>query len=60
MKGSDTVSTPLLQIALASDADIIRVRQRTKQFCQQAQMPLQEQTRFVTAVSEIARNALQY
>jgi two-component system, sensor histidine kinase and response regulator len=50
----------ILQVRINSDEDIIRVRQRTKQLSVLAKLTVNEQTRLVTAVSEIARNALQH
>lgn len=50
----------ILQVRIANDQDIILVRQRTKQIGTLCSLATQDLTRLVTAVSEIARNALQY
>ena len=51
---------PILQTALTTEHDIVLVRQEIKQLAVLAGLPAQEQTRLVTAVSEILRNAIQY
>lgn len=48
------------QIALASDEDVLLLRRRIKQLLRLAGIKENESTKFVTAVSEVARNALQY
>lgn len=48
------------QIALANDEDVLLLRRRIKQLLRSAGIRENESTKFVTAVSEIARNALQY
>jgi signal transduction histidine kinase/DNA-binding response OmpR family regulator len=45
---------------LADDKDAAQVRLRVRDLAQAAGLGLQEQTLFATAVSEIARNAVQY
>ncbi|RMD95215.1 MAG: histidine kinase, partial [Calditrichaeota bacterium] len=54
------MSIPILNIAFKYEQDLILVRQRTKTLAQLAGLSMQDSTRLVTAVSEIARNALQY
>lgn len=56
------MSTPnaLLVLELLREHDIVLVRQRARQLAAQFGLDAQEQTRFGTAISEIARNAFQY
>jgi signal transduction histidine kinase/DNA-binding response OmpR family regulator len=51
---------PVVQVALRTDKDLIVARQRTKEIAALAGLPLQDATRLITAVSELARNAVQY
>jgi serine/threonine-protein kinase RsbT len=41
-----------------SDADVVRVRQLIRTLAQRARLSLVDQTKFVTAASELARNTL--
>lgn len=50
----------ILKTKIANEQDILHVRQRTRQLGVLGGLTLQSQTRFVTAVSEIARNALKH
>ena len=47
-------------LPVRSDEDIVRVRQRVREACIAAGFSLVEQTKMVTAASELARNALQH
>lgn len=46
--------------AIASDADVVRVRQLVRAACVELGLGLVDQTKFVTAASEIARNAIEH
>ena len=50
----------LISVVLANDADAVIARQRARQVAEYAGFGRQDQVRIATAVSEIARNALQY
>ena len=50
----------LLQVAIATETDIVLVRRRTFRLAQLAGFDAQDQNRITTAVSEIARNAFEY
>lgn len=43
---------------IESDADVVRVRQAARQLAQRAALSIVDQTKIVTAVSELARNTL--
>jgi serine/threonine-protein kinase RsbT len=45
-------------IAIAADADVVRVRQAVRSLAQQAALSIVDQTKIVTAASELARNTL--
>jgi serine/threonine-protein kinase RsbT len=45
---------------IASDDDIVRVRQRVRDWAMQLGFGLVDQTKLVTAASELARNTLVY
>jgi len=47
-------------MAIASDDDIVRVRQRVRDWAVQLGFGLVDQTKLVTAASELARNTLVY
>jgi serine/threonine-protein kinase RsbT len=47
-------------LPIRSDEDIVRVRQRVRELCVAAGFSLVDQTKMVTAASELARNALEY
>ena len=47
-------------LPVRSDEDIVRVRQRVREVCIAAGFSLVDQTKMVTAASELARNALQH
>ncbi len=50
----------LLTLALKADTDIVLARKRTRRLAELIGFEPQDQTRITTAVSEIARNALEY
>jgi anti-sigma regulatory factor (Ser/Thr protein kinase) len=54
------VSHPLLTVALRSERDVVAARQRARQVARLLGLAAQDQTRVASAVSEIARNAVQY
>jgi signal transduction histidine kinase len=57
------VSAPaptIVTVALRGDADVVLARQRARQVAELLGFDVQDQTRFATAVSEIARNAVRY
>ena len=45
-------------VPLRSDEDVVRARHRVRELAQQAGLRLVDQTKFVTAVSELARNTV--
>ena len=47
-------------LAIANDADVVRVRQAVRDLAVRAKMSLVDQTKLVTATSELARNTLVY
>jgi len=53
-------TTTLLTVDLAREYDVVLARQRARQLATEFKLDAQDQTRFATAVSEIARNAHQY
>lgn len=54
------MTTPLLRIQLRRGEDVVLARRRTRQMAEHLGLDPQEQVRFATAVSEVARNAVQY
>jgi serine/threonine-protein kinase RsbT len=48
----------LTQQSIDSDQDVVRVRQMVRQAALAAKLPLVDQTKLVTAASELARNTL--
>ncbi len=54
------MNTPLLRIQLRRDEDVVLARQRTRQIAAHLGFDRHDQARLATAVSEIARNAVQY
>ena len=52
--------TTLLTVELVREPDVVLARQRARQLAAELKLDGQEQTRFATAVSELARNAHQY
>ena len=47
-------------LAIANDADVVRVRQAVRDLAVRTKMSLVDQTKLVTATSELARNTLVY
>lgn len=45
---------------VTTDADVVKVRQAVRTLAQRARLSLVDQTKFVTAASELARNTLVY
>jgi signal transduction histidine kinase len=58
--GARLSTTTLLTVDLQREHDVVLARQRARQLATQFKLDTQDQTRFATAVSEIARNAHQY
>jgi signal transduction histidine kinase len=54
------MTTPLLRIQLRRGEDVVLARRRTRQMAEYLGLDPQEQVRLATAVSEVARNAVQY
>lgn len=54
------MSIPLVSLQLASETDLVVARQRTRTIAELLGFEAHDQTRLATAVSEIARNAVQY
>ena len=50
----------ILAVRLQDEHDVVLARQRTRQLAEFLTFDIQAQTRIATAVSEIARNALNY
>jgi serine/threonine-protein kinase RsbT len=48
------------RLAIATDGDVVRVRQAVRALAQGARLSLVDQTKLVTAASELARNTLIY
>lgn len=48
------------RLAIATDGDVVRVRQAVRTLAQGARLSLVDQTKLVTAASELARNTLIY
>jgi signal transduction histidine kinase len=55
-----STATTLLTVDLARESDVVLARQRARQLATEFKFDAQDQTRFATAVSELARNAHQY
>lgn len=49
-----------MELGIADDADVVRVRQATRAAAIEAKLSLVDQTKLVTAASELARNTLIY
>src|SRR3954471_4355487 len=54
------MSVPILQIALQTERDVVQARQRAREVAAELGLDNQDQIRFATATSEIARNAFRY
>ena len=57
---SDVAAAPLCVLELRADADVVAARQRAREVAERLGMDGQDQVRFATAVSEVARNAVRY
>lgn len=55
-----TTTTVTEQIEIRTSDDVVRVRQRTRALAVEAGLSLVDQTKIVTAASELARNTLDY
>lgn len=55
-----TVADGAEEISIASDGDVVRVRQSTRTLAVACALSLVDQTKLVTAASELARNTLVY
>jgi serine/threonine-protein kinase RsbT len=55
-----TSSRPAEEVAISADGDVVRVRQLVRTYAIQAKLSLVDQTKLVTATSELARNTLVY
>lgn len=53
-------SIPVLQIALRSERDVVRARQKAREVAAELKLDNQDQIRMATATSEMARNAFRY
>ena len=53
-------TTPLLRIQLRRGEDVVLARRRARQLAEHLGLDAQEQVRLATAVSEVARNAVEY
>jgi serine/threonine-protein kinase RsbT len=58
MTSSPNASGAAERLAIASDADIVRVRQAVRALALRAALSIVDQTKLVTAASELARNTL--
>jgi serine/threonine-protein kinase RsbT len=56
---TDPAATPE-ELPIAGDDDVVRVRQLVRTYAQQVKLSLVDQTKLVTATSELARNTLTY
>jgi serine/threonine-protein kinase RsbT len=57
---SDALVEPLEQLALRSSEDVVRLRQAVRERAVAAGFSLVDQTKLVTAASELGRNTIQY
>jgi serine/threonine-protein kinase RsbT len=53
-------SEPAEEVTISADGDVVRVRQLVRAYAIQAKLSLVDQTKLVTATSELARNTLVY
>lgn len=51
---------PVARIKVQNDQDLLSVRRHARLISQAAGLPVRDQTRMITALSEIARNAVEY
>jgi signal transduction histidine kinase len=57
---STAAAAPLCVLELRADGDVVAARQRAREVAVRLGMDGQDQVRFATAVSEVARNAVRY
>ena len=55
-----TTADVLQRLPVRTDSDVVKVRQLVRTLAQQARLSLVDQTKLVTAASELARNTLVY
>ncbi|WP_372981783.1 anti-sigma regulatory factor [Marinobacter sediminum] len=55
-----TTNSAVIEVTLCTVEDIVLVRKKVRTFAQTLGFGMADQTRLATAVSELARNALQY
>ncbi|MCB7136126.1 anti-sigma regulatory factor [Cellulosimicrobium marinum] len=55
-----TTTTEQQRLPVRTDSDVVKVRQLVRSLAQQARLSLVDQTKLVTAASELARNTLVY
>lgn len=55
-----TSAGPVEEVAISTDGDVVRVRQLVRTCATRAKLSLVDQTKLVTATSELARNTLVY
>lgn len=53
-------SVALISLQIRGEQDVVRARQRARQVAEGLHFDLQGQTKFITAISEIVRNAFRY
>lgn len=58
MHTNKTAAAGIEQFQIASDADVVRVRQAVRTMALKAALSIVDQTKLVTAASELARNTL--
>lgn len=56
MKHEEEPGSKIIEVSISSDEDVILARQKVRSISQQIGFSLLDQTRIVTAVSELARN----
>ena len=57
MSAAEATTAPQ-ELSIAADRDVVRVRQAMRTFCVTAKLSLVDQTKAITAASELARNTL--
>ncbi len=55
-----TISVPVTHLSLLTDRDVVQARQRAREVAAELGLDNQDQIRFATATSEMARNAFRY
>src|SRR5579863_5551580 len=54
------MTLPIVHLALSTERDVVQARQRAREIAAELGLDNQEQIRFATATSEMARNAFRY